>query len=305
MSRRHDRALGEHDEGEAPGAAIMHELQEDGEEDDDEGRTQEGEVDIDEDDIDHGMEIHTRERIAANAPAAATAAATSSAAPTSLQTLPSYKALMSSLSGQPVRAADSDERKGDLRDSAPSSLSPGAAAAAVSSSSAASYTHDADENRGYLRDDPDGADGDGGEDGDGEDAEAVDDGEAAFEPARRYTFEEMFARATRLERKGFLRKAAHYYLYCLEQFRYSHQHQDLIATCLRRLGDICYKNKKCENTAHATPRAKTFGSLNTAALDSPFVPCFFLCCRFLVQTKKRCNFVQRNAWCTNPICCAS
>lgn len=215
MSRRsiakHDSALSD-DDDDAPGAAVtsrMHELQSDS---DDEGR--EGEIEIDEDDVDRDPP---------------TAAASSSNA-SSLQELPSYKALMSSLGGKAASPGSAGS----------SSLSPGAAAVPAASSSASSAAADADENHGYLADDPAAAagDSDGDEDADDLSPKAVGPGGV------RHTFESMYARAERLEKKGFLRKAASYYLYCLEQYRYSHQHQDLIASCLRRLGDICYRNRK-------------------------------------------------------------
>ena len=224
MSRRppakHDRALSDDDDDDAPGAAVtsrMHELQSDS---DDEGR--EGEIDIDEDDVDR------------DPPAVANASASS------LQELPSYKALMSSLG-----AKHASTSPGSAVGS--SSLSPGAAAPAASSSSssaaasASKFAPDADENHGYLADDPAAAaDASDDSDGDADDLSPKSVGPGGV----RHSFESMYARAERLEKKGFLRKAASYYLYCLEHYRYSHQHQDLIASCLRRLGDICYRNKK-------------------------------------------------------------
>lgn len=132
-----------------------------------------------------------------------------------LQTLPSYQTLMSSLA-----------TKGGT----------------TATDSAAAAAGDEDENHGFIEDD---ASTGGAEDDDEDDT--VDDSTIGAPPSgsRVHSFESMFERAKKLETRGFLRKAAHYYLYCLEHYRFSHQHQELIALCLRRLGDICYKNKKC------------------------------------------------------------
>jgi hypothetical protein len=260
--RRHDSALGNgvssDDDDAAPGGPKhMHELQSDGEEG-------EGEVNVLDDDIDPALSaLMNKAPSSAASSAAAAAYSSSSDAPlsfaasvaSSIHALPSYAELMAS-----VRAESTSCRKAMFSaSSAASSPSPGSAAAeayaarqaaqaaavAAGSSSSAStvpaapYTHDADENLGYLRDDRPGH-----QDGDAEDSDDSDDGESPIEHGRQYTFEEMMARARRLESKGFLRKASHFYLYCLEHYRYSSANQQLLAEALRRLGDICYRNKK-------------------------------------------------------------
>lgn len=226
----------------SPGA-VMHELQSDGEDDDTGAEREwegEGEVEIDEDDLAEADEAAVAAvPVSASATAAAAAAASvvaSSSAASALHALPSYKKLMASLGPRGRATTDSDEARAAAA-AASLSLSPGSVGAANASAAGVQpYTHDADENRGFLQDDEPSSSVSGGG-GLAESEPAVDDAVLSFE--------EMMSRAQKLESRGFLRKAAHYYLFCLEKFRYSHQHQTLVATCLARLGDICYKNKKC------------------------------------------------------------
>ena len=199
-------------------------------------------MDIDEDDLAEADEAAAAAvPVSASATAAAAAAASvvaSSSAASALHALPSYKKLMASLGPRGRATTDSDEARAAAA-AASLSLSPGSVGAANASVAGVQpYTHDADENLGFLQDDEPASSVSGAGAGLAESESAVDDSVL--------TFEEMMSRAQKLESRGFLRKAAHYYLFCLEKFRYSHQHQTLVATCLARLGDICYKNKKCE-----------------------------------------------------------
>jgi hypothetical protein len=223
-ANRFDSALPTEDDT-TPGA--MHELESDGE--DDEGGQKEGEAEEEEE------EVHIEEDDIDDPRSPAAPMNPPPAPQSALQTLPSYQSLMSSLSASKMTPDDDRAGVGSNRSSTSSlSLSP-------DSDLTSRYPGDSDENHGFLEDDAD-----VGSDDSEDDADAKLTGGAG----RVYSFEEMFSRAQRLETKGFLRKAASYYLYCLEHYRYSHQHQDLIAMCLRRLGDICYKNKKCQCDEH-------------------------------------------------------
>ena len=164
----------------------------------------------------------------------AAAAATSS----NLSALPSYQALMSSL--QPT---SSSQRSGgpDGAVSPSLSLSPGSAAA--DAAAAGLSARESDENPSFLEDDAavTAAAAAAGE------LESDDD---KHDPPLSASFESILTRAMRLERIGRTRRASHLYMLCLERHRYEHAHQHMIATCLKRMGDICYKNKKCQ--AHNT-----------------------------------------------------
>jgi tetratricopeptide (TPR) repeat protein len=237
MSRRYDSALGEDAHERTPGAASsssfsssaagLHELESDGE---DEAAPPGGdEVDIHEEDVDDSIQSSS-----------AGAALPSTSQVPALQTLPSYQALMSSLGSSRDSSSSSSARQ----------LSPASSTASLSLSPGAPDV-DSDENHGFLEDDASvssqHAHGSEDEDDQGDakyGVSRVGKGVLQQQQQKIYSFEEMFDRARRLQTKGYFRKSAHYYLYCLEHYRYSHQHQDLIALCLRNLGDICYKNKK-------------------------------------------------------------
>lgn len=235
-----DRALSDTDEL-APGVIRTNEVDADDDDDDDSTLHGEGEIDIEEDDIDdtHVPSVTGDVRPPAQA---------------GLQTLPSYQALMSSL-GSGV-----------------------AAGAAVG----ARVDDDPDENHGYLEDDSSTVDGSVSDSDDDLDLTSpVGAGgvpahsfEEMFSKAKKLETKGKTRKAGQNERQKSNDKRgerqqseafgvidcllflimvfrlflvlfpAHYYLYCLEQYRYSNKHQDLIALCLRRMGDICYKSRK-------------------------------------------------------------
>ncbi len=266
MSRRYDSALGEEDPGAAAPSSssstagpqrLMHELESDGEDDDaramdahrarfaaaagdDEYEEGEEDISIDDDDVDHELSANMQAASLRSPPAVASSVPASSV----LQNLPSYRALMASVS----------QRNGSKGDASPSlSLSPGSAAsdAALAASSQQQQQRDSDENMGFLEDELPSVSA--AEDGSSSasalnsvSADVDADADDAADPPLTASFESILSRAMTLEKAGRVRRASHLYLLCLERHRYNNAHQQLIATCLARLGDICYRNKKCQ-----------------------------------------------------------
>jgi len=230
-----------------PAEPQLHELESDGEDEQGAGdgspelepglggeeEDEEEEVDIDDDDVDHELSARMAaampaspspaERRAAAAAAAATARRIAGAgSKAALNDLPAYRSFMQTLQPSGVRppAASASGRL---------SLSPSAL------SSDPSHERDEDEQLGFLQDEKPRA----------ADAPADDD---ETDPPLTASFESILNDAVHLETLGRTRRAAHLYLLCLERHRYAHSgggaHQHLVASVLKRLGDMCYRQKK-------------------------------------------------------------
>ena len=212
-NRHHDSPFADeytshHEEDDTVPGAMMHELESSDGESDDDG------IAIEADDIDHTIQPEEITRTHDTQP--------------QLHTLPSYQALMASLGTSAAVPSSSSSSSSVATSSHPST---------TSSSSSQSTSLD------FLQDE---VGADVSDDSDDDLDTTSKSGQWKSKLTQTLSFEDMFAKAKRLETKGKIRKAAHYYLFCLEQYRFQPKYQDLIALCLRRLGDICYKSKKCQ-----------------------------------------------------------
>jgi hypothetical protein len=63
---------------------------------------------------------------------------------------------------------------------------------------------------------------------------------------KQYELQQLMGRAIELENEGSLKLAAHYYLFCVQQFRYDALQQEHVAECLGRLAAICERGKKID-----------------------------------------------------------